>query len=259
MSASRNLSFAPKVFRASQLSDGLERIAQSIVEREATIEIMVSERLPDGTHTSRGKQSVESIRTLCDLLVQRTTLDIDIGPKTERGLFGDVIVNFTIRPDSSGFLDVSFRADTPQLLEKAIGTVSRELELDRAPDLAERLKAERIESGELTFPEKFDEIDSRLDALEQSNSSLRDVTCFLSYHFEGDSLGYGAEVKKFLELLGVTVITGEDYEPRPVNEKVRGRLAGEIDLVVVIEVAGRKSAWTRDEMAKAQQPGVALI
>jgi hypothetical protein len=80
----------------------------------------------------------------------------------------------------------------------------------------------------------------------------------LSYHFGGESVGYGGEGRKYLELLGVTVITGEDYEPRPVNEKVRGRLEGKIDLVVIEEPTGGQLGpamkWRR-----RNNPGVALI
>ncbi len=44
----------------------------------------------------------------------------------------------------------------------------------------------------------------------------------------------------------------------PVNVKVRSRLAESLDVVVVIEAADGKSSWTRDEMARAQNPGVFL-
>jgi hypothetical protein len=40
---------------------------------------------------------------------------------------------------------------------------------------------------------------------------------------------------------------------------VRDRLNQEIDIVVVIEVAEKKSSWTRDEMARAQRPDAFLI
>jgi hypothetical protein len=112
--------------------------------------------------------------------------------------------------------------------------------------------------GEKPFTEKMDELAARVETLEQRYKTQGGLTCFLSFQFSGPSLEHGRQVNIFLSCSTLR-FTGPGYEPKPISEKVRARLAEPLDLVVMIEAASGTFVWTRDEMARSQLPNVHLI
>ena len=72
------------------------------------------------------------------------------------------------------------------------------------------------------------------------------LTCFLGYRFNKLGKWYGSEVQEFLELSGISVITGKEFQPRSMSEKVREKLDVSDFGVAIIEEK-KQSAWTRDE------------
>lgn len=85
-----------------------------------------------------------------------------------------------------------------------------------------------------------------------STSRLRThpLRCFLSYRFSKEGKQYAIEVKHFLELIGVEVVTGEHFEPRGIGEKVRELLSTDLDFGILIIAKTGESMWTRDEVNK---------
>jgi hypothetical protein len=171
-------------------------------------------------------------------------------------------VRALFRADEDGYLSLSAEADSPELLRSFCAAFQDALGLAPALSPQERAKTEIEEGGNAIPPimQLIEDLSERVAALERQASDRPSIlTCFLSFQFTGVSVEYARQVRHFLELLDVRVITGQGYEPKPINEKVRERLQESLDFVVVIEVTERKSAWTRDEIARAQQPGVFLI
>ncbi len=71
---------------------------------------------------------------------------------------------------------------------------------------------------------------------------------FLSFRFEGGK-NYATDVKKFLEMQNITVLTAEKFEPRSISEKVQDLFDLEPDFVILIIAEDGESFWTRDEIA----------
>ena len=99
--------------------------------------------------------------------------------------------------------------------------------------------------------EKISEIEERLKKLEKE-VAVRPMKCFLSFRFSKHSSDIAREVEQYLTLLGVKVITGSEYEPRRVEDKVRERILSGVDFVVCIITRDGESAWIRDELSTAK-------
>lgn len=74
------------------------------------------------------------------------------------------------------------------------------------------------------------------------------LRCFLSYRFTEQGRQYATEVRHFLELVGVEVVTGERFEPRGVGEKIGELLSSGLHFGVLIVAEDAESIWTRDEV-----------
>ncbi len=77
--------------------------------------------------------------------------------------------------------------------------------------------------------------------------SERPLRCFLSYRFDPQGERYATEVGKFLQLVGVEVVTGERYEPRSLSDKISEILTRDLHFGVLIVSGEGESMWTRDE------------
>jgi len=86
----------------------------------------------------------------------------------------------------------------------------------------------------------------------------RRLLVFLSYRFEPSSKDAVEKLKKFFRALDVDVITGEEYEPRPVSEKIQALLELPLDCTVLVVMKGQ-SFWTRDEIAIAKAKGIPVV
>jgi hypothetical protein len=110
---------------------------------------------------------------------------------------------------------------------------------------------------EKSGPEKVETIDifkleTRVANLESEMSKKSEATsCFLSYRFNEQSKPLAFELSKFLDLLGIKVISGMGYEPRRVTEKVMSRLKNQHDFFIYLITSEGESTWTRDELAYA--------
>lgn len=111
-----------------------------------------------------------------------------------------------------------------------------------------------LEKGE---PEKVETIDifkleTRVANLESEMSKKSEASsCFLSYRFNEQSKPLAFELSKFLDLLGIKVISGMGCEPRRVTEKVMSRLKNQHDFFIYLITSEGESTWTRDELAYA--------
>ena len=74
------------------------------------------------------------------------------------------------------------------------------------------------------------------------------LRCFLSYRFADESRQYSNEVRQFLELNGIEVVSGDRFEPRSISEKISGILASDLDFGILIVTKEGESMWTRDEV-----------
>jgi len=85
------------------------------------------------------------------------------------------------------------------------------------------------------------------------------MKCFLSHRVSGEGSRYTGDVKRFLEYLGIEVVSGDKFEPRSVREKVAELLAAGHDFGVLIVAEGGESFWTRDEVNALWSEGKYVI
>jgi hypothetical protein len=248
VSVNKTFYFKMKQFAAGELGTAAQRVCSRVCNPEYSVSVYLYRTLGDGTEQRQSKIDTSLLSTVCDLQRENVSFDLTFAKRLNDNVITGNIIGAHVWAYGN-VLVVRMDADSADQLREFSRIFAEEFGLQVAP-------APVKESNVLS---QISALAERVAALERDRAALHRLTCFLSFHFEGRSLKYGQTVKQLLELLGVRVITGQGYEPMPVNEKVRSRLAENIDLIVVIETAGIKSSWTRDEMARAQNPGVFLI
>jgi hypothetical protein len=255
LSVNKTFYFKLRQFTAGELGLAAERVCSKACSPDYSVSVSVSRKLSDGTKLDEKKDDVSLLSAICDLEKENISFHLTFAIKTKYGaLTGNIITAYVFA--DGGVIKVSVSAATVEKLNEFSSVFASEFNLEAITE-NEVLQKWRSK-GYMTWDDVADLAD-RVTALECDRAMSRRLTCFLSFRFEGRSVEYGRMVKQFLELHGVRVITGQGYEPKPVSEKVKSRLSESLDLIIVIETADGKSSWTRDEIARAQNPGIFLI
>lgn len=87
----------------------------------------------------------------------------------------------------------------------------------------------------------------------------RRLRCFLSYRFGDANDLVALRIEQFLTTLDVEVLSGANYEPRQVSEKVLSKLRQPLDFIIILITSTGESMWTRDEIGAAIHKGVGLV
>ena len=242
----------------------MESILTSVFSPGSEISVTLFRDLPDGTKKSEHDLTIDALDSICDLVKEPVYIKLYFGIKDDR--YYNKEMEVALSDDSDGNISINVEANSIDLVHAFSEAFIKELGLERALSPKERIKQayekmqeEQKKEGHKSIPDQIEELRIRVETLEAQLTINRPISCFLSYQFSEPSLEYGRQVKHFLELHGIKVVTGQGFEPKPISEKVRSRLSEDLNMVVVIEVNDRKSPWTRDEMARAQSPGVFLI
>lgn len=123
-------------------------------------------------------------------------------------------------------------------------------------DQAVRQLLDQVESALRLQPYEVEarpRVETRLASIEQRLRDLEaprlmpKLRCFLSSRSDASAKLLAAQVKEFLELLGVVVVRGNVYEPLRLSDKVPRLLEG-CDFVVCLVTESGQSTWTRDEI-----------
>jgi hypothetical protein len=256
VSVSREIRYELRTFKTGELRRALERVRTQVCP-ETVIKISRVRSLLDGTTKMEHDLPLTALDDICDLAHENQTIRVEFVVEfpTLKGIFKS-----RSRITLQTFLDrlsADVDANEPEELDALFSALENALALSRWQRKPESEDSEEDDPIK-RMGNLLADITDRVKQLENT-SSRQSITCFLSYQFSGISRDYGRLVKEFLEELSdIRVVTGEGYEPRTIQDKVRSRLAG-IDVVVLIEVAERRSVWTRDEIARTQTPGVFFI
>lgn len=117
---------------------------------------------------------------------------------------------------------------------------------------------EESEEKEKEIPQ-IETLITKTDAIEQEYlDKEKKLRCFISHRFNPKSKIIVLELTRFLELLGVEVITGIEYEPRSVSEKILARLE-DSDFTIYLITNEGESTWIRDEMSVSIGKGYLII
>lgn len=240
--------FKNRRFEVGELARGLDAIRREVVGVDAQAEVMIIRTLPGGGEHTQQSLPLSALGETCDLKSQGTYVYVRMGGLTPRSMLTDS----TIALDYSEILDalvVKVSACDSTLANALLEGLRLRFSLKKAAPT----------SGKGIIP-RLDQLDARVSALERGLATVVRPTCFLSSEFDdGPADSYARSVEQFLGLLDVKVITGRDYEPRSVSQKVRSRLASGVDMIAVIQLEGSKSDWVRDEMANGDVYRVVLL
>ena len=238
MSFSRYRYFAYKIFDAGLLAKVLEGIAGNSPK---SIEIKDCQSLPDGGSVLHTLTSPSEVSTICDMVEHSIWVFI----RTSSGKYRSLRMK-----EANGLIEIDVSADTPDDIKVMLDLLTKGLDLKEASD--EALAKARGPNQKA--------ISERLAVLERivlgPNRTLR---CFLSYRFTPQNEDPARKLHSFLTLLGIDVVTGDTYEPRPVSQKIMGRLKDDLDFIVLLAGGDGESFWTRDEIATANHKMIPLV
>jgi len=228
--------YRPNSFESSDLRTMLERLAVAwgctVAELRFTAHYSQGAASEGKDITLSEAEAISGFKPPLDsLLVHIRTASLGSHRIAQFGRYADGII-------------VSIEADDMIRAQNALNVVAKALKLSPYnPEFIEELLVRRIE-----------QLESHVAALEK-NAARAPLRCFLSFRFSESSSTVAREVEQYLSLLGVQVVSGIEYEPRRVEDKVRDRLLSGVDFVVYLVTSEGESAWLRDELATATAQG----
>jgi len=238
MSFSKTRQFTHKIFEAGLLAKAVGSI---VGETPKHLNIIDSQTLADGGHASHTLTSPSGLSTICDMAGHV----IWVSMKTLSGKHQSLQMRV-----SNGLIVVYASADTPDDMRVMLDVLTDGLDLKEASD-----EAIAKQDG----PNRK-EISERLAVLEKIVlGPSRTLRCFLSYRFTPENEDPARKLHSFLIRLGIDVVTGDTYEPRPVSQKIMGRLDDDLDFIVLLAGGDGESFWTRDEIATAKHKMIPLV
>lgn len=238
MSFSRSRNFAYKIFEAGLLAKAVEGIAG---DSPKSIEIKDFQSLPDGGNVIHTLTLPSEVSTVCDM----TEHSIWVTIRTSSGKYRSLLMK-----EANGLINVDVTGDTTDEIKMMVDLLTKGLDLKEASD--EALAKARGPNRKA--------ISERLAVLEKIVlGPSRPLRCFLSYRFTPDNEDPARKLKDFLALLGIEVVTGTTYEPRPLSQKIMERLKDDLDFVVLLIGHDGESPWTRDEIASAKHRMIPLV
>ena len=78
------------------------------------------------------------------------------------------------------------------------------------------------------------------------------LKCFISFKFDdAQTVTQVDRLKRLLAAVHIERVTGEQFEPRRIEDKVKAKLRADIDFIIAVITKAGESKWIRDELADA--------
>ena len=99
----------------------------------------------------------------------------------------------------------------------------------------------------------LEELESRIAVLEKASlAGERRLRSFISFKFDDAATTAQVErLKRFLSALGIEWVTGEQFEPRRIEDKVKAKLRADVHFIIAVVSKAGESQWIRDEISDA--------
>jgi hypothetical protein len=231
-----HLYFKPRPLQIGELKDACEEAVGEVLGPDFTIKVEYPRRPSPGVRDSV-MLNAESLRPVVDLT--GTDFTLEALAKDSRS-YRDVWLGFKGVPGQSFGMytsgEKSFRC-----LEKIAAFLG--LEQTEAPiDYLEALE-------------------TRIATLEKTaRDAANTPKCFISFKFDDpDTAAQVNRLKRMLTAVHVEFVTGEQFEPRRIEDKVKARLRADVDFVVAVISKAGASTWIRDELADANSRGLWIV
>ena len=121
------------------------------------------------------------------------------------------------------------------------------LEQTQAPKFYEELKVEELESRVLALGKAARDVG-------------RTLKCFISFKFDdAHTVTQVDRLKRLLATVHIEWATGEQFEPRRIEDKVKAKLRADVDFIVAVISKAGESKWIRDEIADANARDLSVV
>ena len=104
-------------------------------------------------------------------------------------------------------------------------------------------------------------LETRVAALEKAAKDAgSNPKCFISFKFDDpQTVTQVNSLKRLLAAVHTEFLTGEQFEPRRIEDKVKARLRADVDFLIAVITKAGESKWIRDEMADANSRGLSIV
>jgi hypothetical protein len=235
-----NFYYRPKLLQVGEFKEAFEQAVMAVLGSDTKIKV----RHP--RHTGRAGVSdsidldTDSLRAVVDLNKIEFTLIAGLSASPI-----DIWISFhSIAPD--GPLNVFANGENSiQCLER----------------FALNLGLEQTEVPKDGLSLAFEDIESRLSVLEDTARKIeRTLKCFISFKFDdAQTVTQVDRLKRMLAAVRIEWVTGEQYEPRRIEDKVKAKLRADVDFVIAVITKAGESKWIRDELADANARGLWIV
>jgi hypothetical protein len=237
-----HLFYKPKILQAGEFKEAFELAVTAVLGPDAQITV----RYP--RHTGRAGVSdsielgAESLRAVADLGRIDFSLKASPRDKSLPARYVDIECE-TLR--SSVLCARAYGEQSVQCLER----------------LALNLGLEQAEAPKDGLVLAFENLESRVSALEKTAKDVeRTLRCFISFKFDDATTAAQADrLKRLLAAVHIEWATGEQFEPRRIEDKVKAKLRADLDFVIAIVSKAGESKWIRDELADANARGLWIV
>jgi hypothetical protein len=123
------------------------------------------------------------------------------------------------------------------------------------------LGLEQTEAPKDSLVLAFENLESRVSTLEKVAKGVESkLKCFISFKFDdAQTVTQVDHLKRLLAAVHIEWVTGEQFEPRRIEDKVKAKLRADIDFVIAIISKAGESKWIRDELADANARSLWIV
>jgi len=231
------LYYKPKVLQAGEFKEALERAVSAVLGSDAEITVKYPRYNAAGVSDDISLDA-GSLRAIVDLNKTQLTL---IAEKENPRI--RVFISFRTY---DGVLRIrAYDEEAVQCLER----------------FARDLGLEQTEEPKSQLVQAFETLESRVSVLEKATKNAeRTPKCFISFKFDDTrTVAQVDRLKRFLAALHVEWVSGEQFEPRRIEDKVKARLRADVDFVIAVISKAGESTWIRDEFTDANARGLWVV
>lgn len=106
-----------------------------------------------------------------------------------------------------------------------------------------------------------EDLETRVAALEKAAKIAgNNPKCFISFKFDDpQTVTQVNSLKRLLAAVHIEFLTGEQFEPRRIEDKVTARLRADVNFLIAVITKAGESKWIRDEMVDARSRGLWIV
>ena len=237
------LYYTPKLLQAGEFKEAFERAVAAVLGSDAEISVLHTRHTVRAGVRDDIRLDAESLRAVVDL------------NKIDFMLTANRIVTTTTRDSRRVF--ISFKTLAGVLSVNASGKESVEC-LER---VALSLGLEQTDLPKFDYEAEAERLESRVLALEKAAKDVeRTLKCFISFKFDDVSTVTQVDrLKRLLAAVHIEWVTGEQFEPRRIEDKVKAKLRADVDFIIAVISKAGESKWIRDEIADANARGLWVV